>query len=72
MKIKFRNWPWQIRPKHWSNPKGTTGKKCGWSLDQGGMGRLGGGWPIKLGLMMSKNTLVLELIFGSIRIERKK
>ena len=37
-----------------------------------GMGRFGGGWNFKLGMISGSATTVIDLIFFSIRIEKKK
>jgi hypothetical protein len=67
-KIKFIHWPWQIRDAFWANPAGTSGKPWGWK-NPGGMGRFGGGWKWKLGILVGKREVIFELIFGSIRIK---
>ncbi len=65
--IKFKNWPWQIRPNFWANPEGTSGKPWGW-FNVGGMGRFGGGWSFKLGIVAGRTSVIIDLVFGSIHI----
>lgn len=74
MKVKFSGWPWQSRGEFWANPNGTTGKPWGWKLDCGGMGRFGGGWQFKLGVIGSmhmnpwRGEVVIDLVYGSMRV----
>jgi len=70
MKITFSRWPWQLRNPHFAS-KSQPGDKYGWfNLD--GMGRFGGGWNFKLGIMIGGSTIIIDLIFGSIRISLKR
>lgn len=65
LKIKFQRWPGQKQV--FSHEKyGWTHKSCGL------MGRFGGGWRWKLGLLVGGKTVILDLIFGSIRISWDK
>lgn len=36
------------------------------------LGRFGGGWNWSLGIRWSKRTILIDLIFGSIRIQLRK
>jgi hypothetical protein len=38
----------------------------------GYLGRFGGGWKYKLGVAVGGDTVIIDLLFGSIRIERRK
>lgn len=58
--------PWQRVPAHWSHD-GKTPKRYGWG-NVPGMGRFGGGWQYKLGMQWGGRTLIIDWIFGSIRI----
>lgn len=72
MKITFSRWPWQKRPPFWANPASyKEGDNWGW-FNTGGMERFGGGWIAKLGIQISRTTIVLDLVFGSIRIKLNK
>jgi hypothetical protein len=73
MKIAFKNCPWQERGAFWANPEGTTGKKWGWNpFKDGGMGRFGGGWMIKFGVLIGGSTTIIDFGVGSLRIDWKK
>lgn len=71
--IKATGWPWQIK-NHSAlldfDTKVKVGERWGWK-DPGGMGRFGGGWRWKLGVMASGRTVIFDLVFGSIRISRE-
>lgn len=59
-------WPWQHRAATWANDEG----KWGWN--PGGLGRFGGGWQWAIGFNASKHFrgIVIDLLFGSIRISK--
>jgi len=67
MKITFSRFPWQKRDPHWSHPTDAA-PKWGWGKT-GGMARFGGGWDYKLGIAVSGRTIIVDLLFGSVRIE---
>jgi hypothetical protein len=73
MKITFSGFPWQYVSDHWSHDMTkTTGQKWGWNpFSVKGMGRFGGGWAFKLGLILSKDLkhIILDLGIGSIQIK---
>lgn len=58
MKIKFQRWPGQKQP-YSKDSYGWTHKSCG-------------GWRWKLGLLVGRRTVILDLILGSIRISWEK
>lgn len=64
MKIDFMRWPWQ-RGYDW---RGMTG--CTAPLNAGGA-RFGGGWRYKLGVDIGSRSILINLIFGIVRITRK-
>lgn len=78
MKITARGFPWQHVDPHWaSNLDKTTGERYGWNpFSVKGMGRFGGGWAFKFGVIASSNLRewVLDLGLGSLRVtfEKKK
>jgi len=66
MKIKFARFPWQTIDKNWATQTDSP-KKYGWGKI-GGLGRFGGGWDYKLGIMIGGNTIIIDVLVGSIRI----
>lgn len=72
VKITARGWPWQTVDGHWaSNLDKTTGRRYGWNpFALKGMGRFGGGWAFKFGIMVSSSLRdwVFDLGLGSIRV----
>lgn len=76
MKITFSGWPWQFVNSHWaSNLDKTTSQRWGWNpFNVKGMGRFGGGWAFKFGIIASSDLrdIVIDLGIGSIRIVRAK
>lgn len=60
MKISAQRWPWQ-QGYNW---KGTTNYA---PLNYSGA-RFGGGWKYKLGIDIGGRTIILNLVFGMIRI----
>ena len=40
--------------------------------DSEGLGRFGGGWNIELGLQIGGSTVIINLIFCSIRIDKRR
>lgn len=67
--VRFERWPWMVRThKAWlSGPDENVGDRYGW-LPTKGMGRFGGGWNWSLGFEASSTTVILNLLFGYIRI----
>lgn len=60
IEIRAQRWPWQEGPGHriaLFNPKGA---------------RFGGGWNYKLGIDIGGSTIILNLIWGMIRIDRRR
>lgn len=58
LEIKATRWPWQESGnprnlKAWLNPSGS---------------RFGGGWNYKLGIDIGGSTVILNLLFGIVRI----
>lgn len=73
LSITASRWPWQIRRSSglFSCPKTEkVGAKYGW-MPTGGMGRFGGGWKWSLGINVGGSTVILDLLFGSIRFSIK-
>ena len=60
MKITFDGWPWQHTSTHWANQVDkTVGERWGWNpFKVKGMGRFGGGWAFKFGIL-----LIPELVY---------
>ena len=71
-KITFKpyGWPWQVRPSCWSSGN-AQGSKWGWRTPDG-MGRFGGGWRWKLGIIIGRSECIVDLVFGGIRISWRK
>ncbi|MFY1847920.1 hypothetical protein [Achromobacter dolens] len=68
IEIIAQRWPWQGYgwfPHKASKPKHTA------PLNPGGA-RFGGGWNYKLGIMVGGSTIIIDLLFGSIRIQRRR
>lgn len=61
MKIKALRWPWQ--------ESGKPGNRIAMLNSSGA--RFGGGWKYKLGIDIGGRTVILNLIWGMIRIEFK-
>jgi hypothetical protein len=76
MKVIFSGFPWQYVSSHWSNELDKTmGQKWGWNpFSVKGMGRFGGGWAFKLGIVLSSDLkdIILYLGIGTIRIKLRK
>ncbi len=68
--IKLERWPWQERAQHWAS-KSKPGDRWGWRVPDG-MGRFGGGWSFKLGIMIGSRSAIIDLLFGSVRIAVEK
>jgi len=68
LNIESSRWPWQPIGGRYDQPNRTN---YGWK-PLGGMGRFGGGWNFKLGIAIGENSMVLDLIFGMIRINWSK
>ena len=64
LKITASKWPWMPCKEHWSH-MGETPQVYGWKSVPG-MGRFGGGWRWKLGILVGKKQIALDLIVGSI------
>lgn len=61
IEITASRWPWQ---------EGYTWKGTKTLAPLFNTARFGGGWKYKLGIDMGGSTLLLNLLFGSIRIRR--
>ena len=76
IEITARGWPWQYVNPHWaSNLDKTTGQRFGWNpFSVKGMGRFGGGWAFKFGIVISSSLKdwVIDLGIGGIRIMYRK
>lgn len=72
-KITADRWPWQTRKyaAMISGPDERVGQRYGWKPTRG-TGRFGGGWNWSLGFRAGSTTVILELLFGIIRITRLK
>jgi hypothetical protein len=73
--ITADRWPWQIK-----NHKGLMdvgpgakplGERYGWK-PVGGMGRFGGGWNWEFGFMASGGTIIVMLLYGTLRFAWNK
>ena len=64
--IKAQRWPWMPCKNHWSH-FGETPAKYGWGKVPG-MARFGGGWDWKFGVCIGSSEVILDLIFGTVRI----
>ena len=75
VKVSASGWPWQHVNPHWaSDLDKTTGERYGWNpFVVKGMGRFGGGWGFKLGIVASASLtdFCIDLAIGSIRITIK-
>ena len=67
LEIIASRWPWQKDEGHWASTNGRYGWRC-----KNPLGRFGGGWTYKLGFAFSGQTLLIDLLFGSIRISAYK
>ena len=67
--IRADRWPWQVRRSValMSGPDEKKGEKYGWKPTKG-TGRFGGGWNWALGFEASSSTIILNLLFGTVRI----
>jgi hypothetical protein len=69
VEITASRWPWQWYlapdPKRAHTPQG---KRYGWNPDSVAMSRFGGGWSWKLGVSFGGKTILLDLLFGIVRI----
>lgn len=69
IKITADRWPWMVKSR--DGILGTPGFKAvkyGWGKTPGWAGRFGGGWQYKFGIAVGDSTVILDLIWGSIRI----
>ena len=58
-----------IRRKEWT----AWGRNFKWERRIGEpMGRFGGGWEWKLGVQVGGSTVILNLLVGTLRIDRKR
>jgi hypothetical protein len=75
VKVTARGFPWQSAGMFWANQQDkTVGKKYGWNHFRViGMGRFGGGWAFKLGVMFGSgfDDFIFSLGIGEIRIQIK-
>ena len=71
--FQLSRWPWQYKTTSaWLDVGGRkVGTKWGWKINQGGMGRFGGGWNIQLGISIGRSTMLVYLIYGTIRFTMK-
>lgn len=65
IEVKATRWPWQ--GYGWFPHKNGNGPKA--PLNSNGA-RFGGGWNYKLGVSIGGRTVLIDLIFGSIRIAK--
>jgi hypothetical protein len=76
LRATARGWPWQRVDGHWaSDADRTTGEKFGWNpFKVKGMGRFGGGWAFKLGIIASRDLrdICIDLAIGSVRFSLRK
>lgn len=63
LKITASRWPWQ--GYGWFPHKNGCGRTT--PLNPGGA-RFGGGWNYKLGISIAGRTIILDLLFGIVRI----
>lgn len=66
--IKFDRWPWQ----GWGWFPHKNGCKKGFAPLNPRGSRFGGGWNYKLGLQIGGSTVIIDLLFGSIRIHKEQ
>ena len=69
---KASRWPWHVKTQTAILDLGgkPLGEKWGWSNKAlGGMGRFGGGWRWKLGMLCGGSSLLIDLIWGSVHID---
>lgn len=67
LKIKFDRWPWQ--GYGWFPHKNGKGPKAIFNP----MGsRFGAGWNWRLGISVGSSTVLIDLLFGSVRVWREK
>lgn len=67
LRITADRWPWQ-RPVSWHQQlSGNLPRRYGWGTVPG-MGRFGGGWNWNLGIQVGSSTVILNLLWGSVRI----
>ncbi len=69
-KITASRWPWQ-KGYNWHGSK--TGAMLNpRSLKTGAAPRFGAGWKYRLGMSIGGTTIMLDLLFGTIRIQKMK
>lgn len=66
LKITSSRWPWQ--GYGWFPHKNGKGPRA--PLNPSGA-RFGAGWDYKLGISIGGRTIILDLLFGSVRIEKQ-
>lgn len=67
--IKADRWPWQ----GWGwFPHKLRRKSPGFAPLNASGARFGGGWRYKLGIQIGGSTVIIDLLFGSIRINRRR
>lgn len=69
VQVTFSRWPWQW----YLEPDATRavtpqGRRYGWFGKSTLLGRFGGGWTWKLGIEAGGSTVILNLLFGTVRI----
>lgn len=69
--ITADRWPWQVRKSSaWmATPDEAKGQKYGWKPTKG-MGRFGGGWNWELGVSIGRASVILNLLYGMVRISK--
>lgn len=67
LRVTSRGFPWQFVTPHWSRDT-KQGERWGFGRAKG-MGRFGGGWDYKLGVMIGGRSVILSLLFGELRFE---
>ena len=65
MRVEAKRWPWQ-KGYNWRGMENSSAP-----LNSGGA-RFGGGWGYKLGVDVGGSTVILNLLFGMVRISRAK
>lgn len=66
MRIYLSRFPWQMKAEHWERGVKTV-ETYGWR--SGYLGRFGGGWRWKFGIAIGGNTILLDVLIGSVRID---
>lgn len=61
---------WEITASRWPWQKGYTWRGSESTAPLGGGARFGGGWRFKLGVDIGGSTVLLNLVFGTIKVGR--